>query len=181
MIITISGKQMEITDSLREVINDKCEKLDKYFHKDIPITITLSKEKERNIVEATIPFQGAIIRAEESTIDMYTSIDNVIDLLEKQLRRHKNKLRQKNRASETIRFENIVPDTTTEESDESKIVRTKRFPLKPMNNEEAVLQMELLGHDFFVFMEDATGDVNIVYKRKEGNYGLIQPQGQHEN
>ena len=176
MIITISGKQMDVTDSLREVINDKCEKLDKYFHNDIPMTITLSTEKERHIVEATIPFAGAIIRAEEATADMYTSIDGVVDILERQIRKHKNKLQQRNRASETIRFENVVADTTTEESDESKIVRTKRFPIKPMDKEEAVLQMDLLGHNFFVFMDGETGDVNVVYKRKDGNYGLIEPQ-----
>lgn len=167
---------MDVTDSLREVINDKCEKLDKYFHKDIPMTVTLSSEKERHIVEATIPFAGAIIRAEESTPDMYTSIDGVVDILERQIRKHKTKLQQRNRATETIRFENVVADKTTEESDESKIVRTKRFPLKPMNKEEAVLQMDLLGHNFFVYMDGDTGDVNVVYKRKDGNYGLIEPQ-----
>ena len=167
---------MEVTDSLREVINDKCERLDKYFHTDTPITITLSTQKERQIVEATIPLAGAIIRAEDSTPDMYASIDSVIDILERQIRKHKTKLQQRNRAADTIRFENVVADNTTKESDESKIVRTKRFPIKPMDKEEAVLQMELLRHNFFVYMDGESGDVNVVYKRKDGNYGLMEPQ-----
>lgn len=176
MIITISGKQMEVTDSLRELINEKCKKLDKYFHEDTPITITLSTQKERQIVEATIPLAGAIIRAEDATPDMYASIDGVIDILERQIRKHKTKLQQRNRANETIRFENVVADTTTEEAEKSKIVRTKRFPIKPMDKEEAVLQMDLLRHNFFVYMDGESGDVNVVYKRKDGNYGLIIPE-----
>lgn len=176
MIITISGKQMEVTDSLKEVINEKCQKLDKYFHKDTPITITLSTQKERQIVEATIPFSGAIIRAEESTPDMYASIDSVISILERQIRKHKTKLQQRNKASETIRFENIAPQDSKDESEESKIVRTKRFTLKPMDKEEAVLQMDLLRHNFFVFIDGETDEVSVVYKRKDGNYGLIEPQ-----
>lgn len=178
MIITISGKQMEVTDSLKEVINEKCTKLDKYFHKDTPITITLSSQKERQIVEATIPFSGTIIRAEEATPDMYASIDSVISILERQIRKHKTKLQQRNKASDTIRFENIVPQDTSDEnedSEESKIVRTKRFTLKPMDKEEAVLQMDLLRHNFFVYMDGETGETNVVYKRKDGNYGLIEP------
>lgn len=176
MIITISGKQMEVTDSLKEVINEKCQKLDKYFHKDTPITITLSTQKERQIVEATIPFSGTIIRAEESTPDMYASIDSVISILERQIRKHKTKLQQRNKASETIRFENIVPQESQDESEESKIVRTKRFTLKPMDKEEAVLQMDLLRHNFFVFIDGETDEVGVVYKRKDGNYGLIEPK-----
>lgn len=176
MIITISGKQMEVTDSLKEVINEKCQKLDKYFHEDTPITITLSTQKERQIVEATIPVSGAIIRAEESTPDMYASIDGVIGVLERQIRKHKTKLQKRNKASETIRFENIVPQESKGDSEESKIVRTKRFAIKPMDKEEAVLQMDLLRHNFFVFIDGDTDEVSVVYKRKDGNYGLIEPQ-----
>lgn len=175
MIITISGKQMEVTDSLREVIQEKCERLDKYFHKDTPIKITLSTQKERQIVEATIPFAGAIIRAEEATPDMYASIDSMIDVLERQIRKHKTKLQDRNKSGETIRFENVVADKTTQEADQSKIVKTKSFPIKPMDREEAVLQMELIRHNFFVFINSETDDVNVVYKRKDGNYGLIEP------
>ena len=166
---------MEVTNALKEVINEKCTRLDKFFHKDIPITITLSAQKGRQIVEATIPLDGAIIRAEDSTPDMYASIDSVIDILERQIRKYKTKLQQRNQSAETIRFENVVADTT-EESDESKIVRTKRFAVKPMDKEEAVLQMELLRHNFFVFMDGETEEVSVVYKRKDGNYGLIEPQ-----
>lgn len=176
MIITISGKQMEVTDSLKEVIDEKCQKLDKYFHQDIPIKITLSTQKERQIAEATVAFSGIIMRAEESTPDMYASIDGIIEILEKQIRRHKSKLERRNRSGDTIRFENVVPEAKEEETDKPKIVRKKNFDLHPMDEEEAVLQMELLRHNFFVFLNGNTGNVNIVYKRKDGDYGLIQPE-----
>ena len=175
MIKTISGKQMDVTDSMKEVIEEKCQKLDKYFHQDIPITITLSTQKERQIAEATVAFSGVIMRAEEATPDMFASIDGIIEILEKQIRRHKSKLETRNRAGETIRFENVAPQEVEEEKG-PKIVRNKSFDLHPMDEEEAVLQMELLRHNFFVFLNGDTGNVNIVYTRKDGNYGLIEPE-----
>lgn len=175
MNIIISGKQMEVTEALKDVINEKFERLDKYFHTDVNVDVTLSTQKGRQIVEATVPFSGGILRAEEATPDMYASIDKVIDLLERQMRKHKTKLQRRTKAGETIRFENVFALDEEEKSEESKIVRTKSFPIKPMDREEAVLQMDLLRHNFFVFINADTDDVNVVYKRKDGNYGLIEP------
>lgn len=176
MKLTISGKNMAVTDALRDVIEKKMGKLDKYFYEDVPVDITLSVEKNRQIIEVTIPFSGVIIRAEESTDDMYQSIDKVIDVLERQIRKHKTKLQKKSKGLETIRFENIQALPIVENEKEPSIVRTKRFAMKPMDAEEAVLQMELLRHAFYVFRNAETDEVNIVYKRKDGNYGLIEPQ-----
>lgn len=176
MKITISGKNMAVTDALRDVIEKKMGKLDKYFYEDVPVYITLSVEKNRQIIEVTIPFSGAIIRAEESTDDMYQSIDRVVDVLERQVRKHKTKLQKKNKGLETIRFENVQALPAGENGKEASIVRTKRFAMKPMEAEEAVLQMELLRHAFYVFRNAESDEVNIVYKRKDGNYGLIEPE-----
>ncbi|WP_427338090.1 ribosome hibernation-promoting factor, HPF/YfiA family [Caloranaerobacter sp. DY30410] len=175
MKIIVSGKNIEVTNALRDVVEKKMEKLDKYFHKDVEVHVTMNVEKNRHIIEVTIPFEGGIIRAEEENSDMYTSIDKVIDVLERQIRKHKTKLQKRNRNGKTIRFENIIP-LEENQNNEPKIVKTKRFAIKPMDAEEAVLQMELLGHNFFVFRNAVTDDVNVVYKRKDGNYGLIEPE-----
>ncbi len=177
MILNYTGKNMDITDALRDVTNKKLSKLDKYFQKDIEGNVTFSSEKNRKIIEVTINLPGTIIRAEESTDDMYVSIDKAVDILERQIRKHKTKLQKRYKNGETIRFENVMPLTTNEEEDEGpKIVRRKRFMLKPMVSEEAVLQMELLRHNFYVYLDAETGDVNVVYKRNDGNYGLIEPE-----
>lgn len=176
MNIIITGINMDITNALRETIQSKLGKLDKFFHKEkeVEVEITLSIEKNRHIVEVNIPVNGSILRAEESTDDMYTSIDNVVDKLIRQLRKQKSKLESRMNRYETIRFENIQA-YEEKDKEESKIVRTKRFVMKPMDSEEAVLQMELLGHSFYVFVDAETNDVNVVYKRKDGNYGVIEP------
>lgn len=175
MNIIFAGKNMEITNSLREVTKRKLSKLDKYFDKDIQGNVTFSTEKNRKIIEVTINLPGTIIRAEESSDDMYASIDKAVDILERQIRKYKTRLQKRYQDESTIRFENVVPLPDENDENRPKIVRTKRFNLEPMNEEEAILQMELLRHNFFIFMEGETGDVNIVYKRKDGNYGLIEP------
>lgn len=176
MKIIVSGKNIEVTDALRGAVESKISKLEKYFNEGVEAQATLTVEKSRQIIEVTIPINGAILRAEESTHDMYTSIDKVVDKLIKQLSKHKTKM-EKNRINnyETIRFENINK-YEDEQNFEPKIVKTKRFALKPMSSEEAVLQMELIGHNFFVFADGETDEVNVVYKRKDGNYGLIEPE-----
>ena len=164
MIMNYAGKNMDVTDALRNVTEKKMGKLDKYFQKDIEGNVTFSSEKNRKIIEVTINLPGTIIRAEESSDDMYASIDKAVDVLERQIR--------------TIRFENVLPLEQEDNPDEDvpKLVKTKKFFLKPMTSEEAVLQMELLGHNFFVYMDGDTGSVNVVYKRKDNNYGLIEPE-----
>ena len=170
----ISGRNLDVTDALRETIQSKLKKLDRFFHKELEVQVTLSVEKNRHIMEVTIPFNGSLFRAEESTDDMYKSIDGVVDKLIRQIRKQKSKLQNRINRYETIRFENIQ-DYDKKDMEEFKIVRTKRFLMKPMDPEEAVLQMELLDHDFYVFVDAETNDVNVVYKRKDGNYGLIEP------
>lgn len=177
MKLNYTGKNMDITDALRDVTNKKLSKLDKYFQEDIEGNVTFSSEKNRKIIEVTINLPGTIIRAEESTDDMYVSIDKAVDILERQIRKYKTKLQKRYKNGQTIRFENVIPLTKDEKEDEGpKIVRRKRFMLKPMLSEEAVLQMELLRHNFYVYMDADTGDVNVVYKRNDGNYGLIEPE-----
>ncbi len=173
MRIITSGKNMEVTDALRDTIERKIGKLNKYFQKDTEAQVTLNVEKSRHIIEVTIPFDGVLIRAEECTEDMYTSIDKAVDKLERQINKHKTKLERRFRGSRLI-FENIEADGR-EDVERPRVVKTKRFAMKPMPVEEAILQMELLGHSFFVFSNGDTDEVNVVYRRKDGNYGLIEP------
>lgn len=175
MKMNYAGKNIEVTDALRDITEKKLGKLDKYFEKDIEGNITFSTEKNRKIIEVTINLPGTIIRAEESTDDMYASIDKVVDVLERQIRKYKTKLQDRYKNNKTIRFENVMDLNSKEKDDAPKIVRTKRFGLKPMDSEEAILQMELLGHNFFVFRDADTEETHVVYKRKDGNYGLIEP------
>ncbi|QEK11331.1 ribosome-associated translation inhibitor RaiA [Crassaminicella thermophila] len=173
MIVIVSGKNLEVTDALKDMVKAKLERFGKYFKEDTEAQATLTVEKNRQIIEITIPINGTILRAEEATEDMYTSVDKAIDKLYKQIRKHKTKLQKRYKGHDTIRFEDIP--NFNDDKDEAKIVKTKRFPVKPMDAEEAVLQMELLGHNFYVFTNSDTDDVNVVYKRKDGNYGLIEP------
>ena len=171
MKLQFIGKNIEITDALKEITAKKFEKLDKFFSKDIEGKVTFSSVKNDKIFEATIYLPNStILRAEESTSDMYTSIDIVLDNLERQIRKNKTKLQKKYQALETIRFEKIAEPL---EEEESKIVRVKNFDVATMSEEEAILQIELLNHDFFIFKNAKDYKTNVLYKRKDGNYGLI--------
>ena len=176
MKMNYAGKNVEVTDALRDVTEKKLTKLDKYFQKDIEGNVTFSTQKNRKIIEVTINLPGTIIRAEESSDDMYASIDKAVDVLERQVRKHKTKLQKRYKNTETIRFENVIPLSVEEDNDKPKLVKTKTFTLKPMSSEEAILQMELLRHNFFVYLDGESNDVGVVYKRKDGDYGLIDPQ-----
>jgi len=181
MKITVRGKNVEITDALRSAAEEKLSKLDRYFNPNVEAHVTFRVEKNRSVqkakqvIEVTIPFNGVILRGEEATDDMYKSIDLVIDILERQIRKQKTKLEKRNYGNDSLRYQSI-PLPEEEESEEIQIVKTKRFAVKYMSAEEAVLQMELLGHNFFVFRDSDTEQVNVVYKRKDGNYGLIGPE-----
>ncbi|SHE67151.1 ribosome hibernation-promoting factor, HPF/YfiA family [Alkalibacter saccharofermentans] len=174
MRVIVYGKNVDVTTGLKSTLDKKLSKLDKYFNPDTEATATLSTQKGKHILEVTIPINGTILRAEEATEDMYASIDLAVDKLEGQLRKHKTKLEKKLKDHSTIRidFSSFSEET---KSDEPSLVKTKRFPVKPMSTEEATLQMDLLGHNFFVFLNSDTEEVNVVYKRKDGNYGLIEP------
>ncbi|NLC69155.1 MAG: ribosome-associated translation inhibitor RaiA [Clostridiaceae bacterium] len=177
MKFIVSGKNVEITEPLRNRIVKKLGKLEKFFNEDTDVYVTMSVEKSRHIVEVTIPFNGVVLRAEEASDDMYSSINMVIDKLEGQIRRHKTRLK-KRLFDGAIKTEYFEQGTSREEEEEHefKVVRTKKFSIKPMTVEEAILQMNLLGHQFFVFFNSDTEETNVVYKRKDGNYGLIEPE-----
>ncbi|MCG4585921.1 ribosome-associated translation inhibitor RaiA, partial [Anaerosalibacter bizertensis] len=161
MKIKITGKNMDITDALKEITFKKLGKLDKYFQEDVDTNVTFSVEKNRQIIEVTINLPGTILRAEEYSDDMYNSIDKAVDVLEGQIRKYKTKLQKRYQNGETIRFENIEPMPKPKEEDIPKLVKVKRFAMKPMDAEEAILQMELLRHNFFVFMNGETDEVNV--------------------
>jgi putative sigma-54 modulation protein len=177
MRIIVSAKNMELTSALKNVVEKKISKLEKYFDPNIEAHATLSVEKNRQTIEVTIPFNGIVLRGEEVNEDMYASIDLVMDKIERQIRKQKTKLSRR-KHTDSLRFQSIPEYREDVEVDEkeSKIVKTKRFSFKPMSTEEAVLQMELVGHNFFVYENADTEEVNVVYKRKDGNYGLIEPE-----
>lgn len=176
MKIKIFGKNIEVTEGIKSAINEKLGKLDKYFTEEIRADVTLSVNRNEQKVEVTIPVKGNIIRAEEVSEDMYASIDMVEETIERQLVKYKNKLIDKKKAyRDNFTADYIDADYEDEDDSAVKIVRTKSFGVKPMDAEEACIQMELLGHNFFVFLNADTDEVNVVYKRKGGTYGLIEP------
>ncbi|MEN6412984.1 MAG: ribosome-associated translation inhibitor RaiA [Veillonellales bacterium] len=176
MAITVRGKNIEITPALKDYVAKRVGKVTKYFASLGEITVILTVEKGRHIVEVTVPVNGMLLRGEESTADMYTSIDLVIEKLEKQIEKYKTKLARKLRGG-TFKGE-LVPNVSQEvtDSDEFRVVKTKRFAVKPMDVQEAVMQMNLINHDFYVFANSETEEVNVVYRRRDGNYGLIEPE-----
>ena len=175
MKFIIIGKNLDVTPGLKEAVESKLGKLERYFTPDTEIHVTLSVQRERQKIEVTIPVKGGIIRSEQQSNDMYVSIDLVEEVIERQLRKYKNKLVAKHQEGSNFTTSFYDAAETADDSD-IKIVRTKRFGIKPMYPEDACVQMELLGHDFFVFCNAETDEVNVVYKRKNGSYGLIEPE-----
>lgn len=173
MRIIVSGKNIEITNALRDYATKRIRKVAKYFENDIEAQVTMGVERDRHIVEVTIPVNGIILRGEEETGDMYSSIDMVVEKLEKQIHKYKTRI---NRRLRKTALANSETDFLGKDDVDPKVVKTKRFAMKPMAVEEAILQMDLLGHDFFVFSNAETEEVNVVYKRRNGNYGLIEPE-----
>ena len=174
MRITISGKNIDVTEGLRGAVEEKLSKLDKFFNKEMDASVTLSVEKNRQKIEVTIPVKGGIIRSEQVSSDMYVSIDLVEEIIERQLKKYKTKLIAKEQSAGCFKQDFIEKDYMDEE--EVQIVRTKKFDIKPMYPEDACVQMELLGHNFYVFCNAETDQVNVVYKRKGNTYGLIEPE-----
>ncbi len=176
MKINVRGKNIEVTPALEEHIRNRLQKLDKFFEEEAEIQVVLNVARGGDhIVEATVNFNGLILRSEESTGDMYASADMVADKLEKQITKYKEKLNDRLRQGGLRKVNEMLPEQE-EEEETPRVVRTKRFLLKPMDVEEAILQMNLLGHDFFVFMDAETETINVLYQRKDGNYGLIEPE-----
>ncbi|QOR33689.1 ribosome-associated translation inhibitor RaiA [Clostridium sp. 'deep sea'] len=175
MKMHVTGRQIEITNALRDALHKKLGKLDKYFQQSEPeANVTLEVQRGYHIVEVTLFIGGMILRSEDKTTDMYSTIDSVVDKLARQIHKYKTRLNRKMREQGNAPL--FVSDDGNDDAEELKVVRTKRFSVKPMNVEEAILQMELLGHNFFVFRHSETDEVNVLYKRKDGNFGLIEPQ-----
>ena len=174
MRYTITGRNIEVTPGLSAAIEEKIGKLDRYFTPDTEVIVTMSVQKEQQKIEVTIPVKGSILRAEESSSDMYVSIDLVEEIIERQMKKYKNKLIDRKQSAQA--FSELFLNEDSYEDEEIRIVKTKRFAMKPMDPEEACIQMELLGHSFYVFLNAETDEVNVVYKRKNNTYGLIEPE-----
>ena len=178
MQISISGKHIEITDAIRRHAEEKLTKLQRYFDIIHSVEVTASLVRNWHVVEITVHADGVLLRGEEKSPDMYTSIDQVVEKIERQLKKYKGKLidRQRDTGRRAGAGEPPPVLLSGEEEPEGEVVRTKRFTVKPMPPDEAARQMELLGHDFYVFANSETEQVNVIYRRKDGNYGLIEPE-----
>jgi putative sigma-54 modulation protein len=174
MRYTITGRNIEVTPALRAAVEEKIGKLARYFQPDTEVFATLSVQKDKQKIEITIPVKGNIIRAEESSNDMYVSINLVEEVIERQIKKYRRKLIDKKQSA--MAFSDFFVNEETSEEGEIEIVKTKKFAMKPMDPEEACVQMELLGHSFYVFLNAETEEVNVVYKRKGNTYGLIEPE-----
>ena len=174
MKYNINGKNIELTAALENAVEEKIVKLNKYFNDSVVAQITLSVEKLSHIIEITIPFNGSVLRAEVEGKNMYNIIDDAVAVIEKQINKYKSRLRDRHRNGGSELMPAFFEEVEDDEA-EIKISKTKRFQVKPMSAEEAVLQMELVGHNFFVYRDADTEEVSVVYKRKNGSYGLIEP------
>ena len=179
MNVTISGRKTTVKDSFREKAQRKLSKLDRFFGDQAQALLTVTNEGDRETVEVTIQSGGMFYRAEKTTSDRFDSLDAVADSLFKQIVKNKGKLESRLRP-EAFTFSPEEPDLPNEESEKYQIVKVKRFPMKPMDVEEAILQMNLLGHTFFMFLNQETEDICLVYRRKNGDYGMIEPSNGEE-
>lgn len=176
MRYTITGRNIEVTPGLKAAVEKKIGKLEHFFTPETEVIVALSAQKDKQTIEVTIPVKGNTIRAEETSTDMYVSIDLVEEIIERQIRRYRKKLIDKKQAAVSFSQAFIEEDADEAPEDEIQIVKTKKFAIKPTIPEEACLQMEMLGHNFYVFLNAETDQVNVVYKRKNGTYGLIEPE-----
>lgn len=177
MKFNITGRNINVSDKTEEQIIKKLGKLGKFFKEDTVANVTLSRQKDTYTIEVTIPIKGSIIRAEEKSDDLYVSIDLVEEVLERQIRRHRTKLIDKTQNAESFSSLFYDDEESVDDEAEIRIEKIKKFDFKPMSPEEACLQMDLLGHNFFVFKDSETDETCVVYKRKNGTYGLIEPEG----
>lgn len=175
MNINVRGKQIKVTDALKDYVEKRVGKLGKYSDDFTDVQVTLSVEKERQKVEITAPLNGFILRGEEETDDLYSSIDLVVDKLERQMEKYRMRIGKK-RIKTAKEEPSFILETDDEIFDKDSIVKSKRFPAKLMTVDEAVMQMNLVGHNFYVFRNSDTEQMNVVYKRKHGGYGLLEPE-----
>lgn len=181
---TVRGKNVEVTEALREYVEKRVGKVTKYFENVGDITVILSVVKESQVVEVTVPLPGGVIlRGEEANASMYTSIDLVVEKLERQIRKHKTKLAKRMRGGsfkadmvEAVKEAQSAAVEAVAENEDYPLVKKKKFVVKPMDVQEAIMEMNMVNHDFFVFRDAATEEINVVYRRKDGKYGLIEPE-----
>jgi putative sigma-54 modulation protein len=182
MKYNVRGENIEVTPAIREYVEKKISKLERYFTEapDAKVNVNLRFNQDKSSkVEVTIPLPQLVLRAEETNVDMYAAIDLITDKLERQIRKHKTKVNRKFREKGEPSFTFVAtesPEALEYDEEDLELVRTKRFDLKPMDSEEAILQMNMLGHSFYVFTNSDTNRTNVVYKRKDGRYGLIEAQ-----
>ncbi|HEY3368923.1 MAG TPA: ribosome-associated translation inhibitor RaiA [Symbiobacteriaceae bacterium] len=168
MQLAVRGKNIEVTNTLREYLEKKVSKIEKFIDQPVNAQVLMYVERGRHIVEVTAALNGLLIRGEEATGDMYASIDLVADKLEKQVKKYKSRFDKRGK-------ENGISEAV-EAVEHEKVVKTKRFPVKPLSLDEAIMQMNLLSHDFFVFANSETDKINVLYRRKDGDYGLLEPE-----
>jgi putative sigma-54 modulation protein len=181
MQLQVKGRNVEISEQIRSYAEEKLGKLDKLVKDPTRIELELLVEKNpsisnNHIAEATVFTKGPVLRARESSADMKASIDQLVEKLERQVKRYRDKRKRGHRPYGHSQLVEDTPSTPTDSETEPMIVKTKQFAIKPMTAEEAVLQMDLIGHDFFVFKNADTDEINVVYRRRDGDYGLIEPQ-----
>ncbi len=179
MQITTTFRHMEASEALKSYVEEKLERVQKYIDEPIVAQVFLTVEKIRHIAEITLAAKGVTIKASEETNDMYAAVDAVLDKIERQLRRYKEKIKEHKPASETEERKvkkSIVEAESLGVRNEPVIIKSKTFSIKPMSVEEAVMQMDLLHKDFLVYTDSTTDAINVIYRRKDGNYGLIEPQ-----
>jgi len=176
MKFNITGRNINVGDKTEELIVKKLGKLGKFFKEDTVANVTLSTQKDDITIEVTIPTKGTIIRAEERSTDLQVSLDLVEEVLERQIRRHRTRLIDRTQSAESFSSLFVEEEETYDDDAEIRIEKVKKFDFKPMSPEEACMQMDLLGHNFFVFKDAETNETCVVYKRKNSSYGLIEPE-----
>ncbi len=173
MRITISGKNFNTYKHLEETIEKKFEKLGKYFSDDIDVNLVLSQERNKDKIEVNINAKGAQFRTEQVADDVYEGIDKAIDKLSRQMSKLKGKLQKRYTDNKSVRFE-AIPAPEPHEEELGTVVKTKQIDLRPMDQEEAILQMEMSEHDFYIFRDMESGEIKVIYKRNDGDYGLLE-------
>lgn len=173
MKLTVRGKNLEVTNALREYLEKRLEKLARYFDTPFNVQVVLSVEKENRLVEVTCFVEKVVLRGVESNTDMYAAIDLVVDKIVRQIHKHKTRLAKRFKKEAGFKVE---PVAEAIQEEEIEVVKRKHFEVRPMDLEEAILQMNLIGHDFFMFFNAETEQMNVVYRRHDGRYGLIEPE-----
>lgn len=174
--IDVTARNLEVTDALRNHVEKKLGRIAKYFDTKVAAQVVLSSERERQIVEITLPLDGLVVRGQEATSDIYASVNLAVDKIERRVERYRARFQRRKREGRA-QVRSVAPQPVpAEPGEEARLVKVKRFNIKPMSVDEAIMQMNLLGHDFFVFMSSETEQVNVLYRRKDGDYGLIEPE-----